>query len=141
MKPCIKCGAYLEASLFYKHPRMTDGRLNKCKSCCCRDATDARNARIDYWREYDRNRPRRSAKTDWGKVFPKTEHAHAKVAYAIRRGILKKNPCIKCGAEKAMAHHEDYDKPLDVVWLCPVHHRARHSEIRRLGLDMHLAER
>jgi hypothetical protein len=28
-----------------------------------------------------------------------------------------------------LAHHEDYDKPLEVVWLCQPCHKQRHKEI------------
>lgn len=51
------------------------------------------------------------------------------VRSAIFHGRLVKQPCERCGAGKAHAHHEDYSKPLDVVWLCQTHHQARHREI------------
>jgi hypothetical protein len=36
-----------------------------------------------------------------------------------------------CGTQdRVQAHHEDYSRPLDVVWLCPTHHKARHREMR-----------
>lgn len=43
-------------------------------------------------------------------------------------------PCVKCGA-KAHGHHENYDKPLDVIWLCPQHHKDRHKEMKKLGIE------
>jgi len=53
--------------------------------------------------------------------------------YAVQcermRGGLQPQPCAVCGCEKAVAHHEDYTKPLDVTWLCRTHHQLRHSEI------------
>jgi hypothetical protein len=55
--------------------------------------------------------------------------AGAAVAAAVRSGTLKKMPCEVCGDIKAEAHHEDYDKPLDIRWLCRKHHRGRHKEI------------
>jgi len=30
--------------------------------------------------------------------------------------------------EKSQAHHGDYTKPLEVVWLCMTHHRQYHSK-------------
>jgi hypothetical protein len=53
--------------------------------------------------------------------------AHAKVGKAIRQGRLTREPCEVCGASFAEAHHDDYDKPLQVRWLCPEHHRAHHA--------------
>lgn len=29
--------------------------------------------------------------------------------------------------ENIYAHHKDYDKPLDVVWLCAHHHALYHA--------------
>jgi hypothetical protein len=49
--------------------------------------------------------------------------AYAAVHNAKKRGILIQLPCCYCGSEKTEAHHPDYSKPLDVVWLCRKHHR------------------
>lgn len=55
--------------------------------------------------------------------------AHKKLSYAVRSGkIDKPKNCSRCCAEgKLDGHHEDYSKPLDVVWVC----RLCHSEIHR----------
>jgi len=39
---------------------------------------------------------------------------------AIKRGLLSKNDfCCICGSDKYIqAHHDDYNKPLDVRWVC-----------------------
>jgi ribosomal protein S27AE len=42
---------------------------------------------------------------------------------------LERQPCVRCGATKSLAHHEDYDKPLDVMWLCQPCHKQRHKEL------------
>ena len=52
--------------------------------------------------------------------------AKDRVRYAIRTGKIKRIPCEFCGKLNTMAHHEDYSKPLDVWFLCPLHHAARH---------------
>jgi hypothetical protein len=49
-------------------------------------------------------------------------------AYAnvyLRRGKLKRKPCW-CGAVGQM-HHDDYSRPLAVVWLCRNHHLDLHA--------------
>lgn len=56
--------------------------------------------------------------------------ANALVHTAVKRGQLERKPCENCGATKALAHHEDYFKPLEVIWLCPQCHADRHKELR-----------
>lgn len=46
---------------------------------------------------------------------------------AIDRGEVVQQPCEVCGCEKADAHHPDYNKPLEVMWLCRKHHREWHN--------------
>lgn len=59
----------------------------------------------------------------------KPHTATAAVGKAIKNGTLKRMPCQVCGNPKVEAHHDDYDKPLEVMWLCQKHHRARHVEL------------
>jgi hypothetical protein len=46
---------------------------------------------------------------------------------AIYSGKLIRKPCEKCGDPKVEAHHEDYYKPLEIVWLCQKHHIEHHK--------------
>ena len=64
---------------------------------------------------------------------PEKRKAHKAVEYAIATGALTKSPCERCGSENSHAHHEDYNKPLDVMWLCPTDHKKRHREIKEAG--------
>jgi hypothetical protein len=58
--------------------------------------------------------------------------AQAAVAKAKRQGLLIPQPCEVCGTtEKIHAHHDNYSKPLDVRWLCQLHHMQHHRSIRR----------
>jgi hypothetical protein len=41
---------------------------------------------------------------------------------AIQSGKIERQPCSVCGISPADAHHTNYTKPLDVVWLCKTHH-------------------
>jgi hypothetical protein len=54
-------------------------------------------------------------------------NAHAKIHRAIESGKLIRNECCeKCNKKcKPEAHHEDYSKPFDVIWLC----RKCHAEL------------
>ena len=58
----------------------------------------------------------------------RSQAAHRKVLNAVKRGELKPQPCEVCGEVKAMAHHDDYDKPLEVRWLCHSHHALHHKQ-------------
>lgn len=53
----------------------------------------------------------------------KRQKAYSLVAFAKVTGKLIQRPCYLCGNEKSEAHHPDYDKPLEVVWVCRKHHR------------------
>jgi hypothetical protein len=61
--------------------------------------------------------------------------AHIAVAEALNKGILVKRPCVVCG-KKAEGHHNDYAKPLAVVWLCRRHHLQFHSKWLQLPLNV-----
>ena len=45
MKKCISCKKEKPLSDYYKHPQMSDGHLNKCKSCV-KDASKKENEKI-----------------------------------------------------------------------------------------------
>lgn len=55
---------------------------------------------------------------------PEKERARAMVQRACRAGKLIRLPCEMCGNEHSEAHHPNYSKPLDVRWLCRIHHRG-----------------
>jgi hypothetical protein len=67
----------------------------------------------------------------WRKRNPKSYLAHLSVQNALNLGVLKRQPCEVCGGEKSEAHHPDYERPYDVVWLCRKHHKAVHSKRQR----------
>lgn len=134
MKRCFKCAESKPLTEFYKHQAMGDGHLNKCKECTKKDTTNTRAARIEHYRAYDRargNRQDASYLREYRKKNPLKNAAHQLVSKAVRTGKLYPMPCIVCG-EDAEAHHHDYDKPLDVIWLCPAHHKQLHAAQRKL---------
>ncbi|CAB4176865.1 hypothetical protein UFOVP1672_51 [uncultured Caudovirales phage] len=161
-KVCIHCGQPKPISEYYRHPMMSDGHLNGCKECIKARARANRAARLDYYREYDRSRawePERvairKARMERVKATPALRErdyerakawrannnlkrrAHVLVGNGLRSGLLKRQPCERCGAtERIDAHHEDYKFPLAVNWLCEPCHGKRHREInaeRRKG--------
>lgn len=46
----------------------------------------------------------------------------------IRQGRLLRKPCEACGNTKSECHHDDYSKPLEIRWLCRVHHAEIHRK-------------
>lgn len=61
---------------------------------------------------------------------PLQARAHAAVAQAIKAGRLVRGPCevgVDCRG-RVEGHHDDYDKPLDVRWLCSKHHGQHHRK-------------
>lgn len=140
LKTCFKCRVEKPRSEFYPHPQMGDGLLGKCKRCTRIDARNNRASRAEYYRAYDKDRYRRDAVRAANaratfraaaEKHPERRGASTLVANAVRAGILTPQPCWVCG-EKAQAHHPDYSRPLDVVWLCIVHHRQAHGITRRM---------
>ena len=137
-KECFKCNTVKPLSEFYKHSGMADGHLNKCKECTKNDATGHRNKNLEKIRAYDRARgkiPERiKASVEINKAWRAEDRrraaAHNAVSRAIKTGNLVRIPCIRCGEEKSLAHHEDYDKPLEVMWLCQPCHKQRHKELK-----------
>jgi hypothetical protein len=137
MKECFKCKTVKPLSDFYKHSKMADGHVNKCKECNKNDVTAHRNKNLEKIREYDRARGKESkrikAATDitraWRAEDSRRILAHSQVAKAIRNGTLVRQPCVRCAEAKSVAHHEDYDHPLVVMWLCQACHKQRHKEI------------
>lgn len=62
----------------------------------------------------------------WLLNHPEKHKAHVKVYLALKKGTLKRLNCKVCERSETEAHHPDYTKPLDVVWLCREHHKDIH---------------
>ena len=153
MKTCFKCHAVKPLFEYYKHPQMADGHLGKCKECTKADTAARHMEKMQdiEWVESElaRQRTKAAKLRSIGLVnpvstekkmtylrrqrlkFPEKYRARGLVATAINKGSIIPEPCF-CGA-KAQAHHEDYSKPLEVQWLCTIHHNERHVELRRIA--------
>ena len=154
MKICFKCHEHKPLSEFYAHSQMSQGTLNKCKECTKRDASEhyAKKMADPVWVAKERNRQRIKerarraigrqspckieSKNAWRKRNPIKSRAQIRVAYAVRKGALVRQPCQVCGSTNVQAHHDDYSRPLDVRWLCVKHHNEHHVKMRLLELGV-----
>lgn len=139
-KTCSRCGVEKPQTEFYSQGvrRGVARRRSDCKACW--DAYVKGRRAAGLTQEYDRARyhgnpvyrAQVAANTArWRARNPDKLRAENAVKAAIRRGDLVRQPCEACG-EKAQAHHEDYSRPLDVRWLCPLHHARQHAAEGRL---------
>jgi hypothetical protein len=155
MKRCARCKRFKSLSHFYRDKKGRNGRSSYCKPCAC--------AKTRAWLRVPENRTRATKTNNaWRKANPEKQRAasrrasrsparrkqtqryrrrhtekaqaHWTVSNALRSGRLTRRPCAKCGTTKRVhAHHEDYSKPLDVVWLCHRHHDEIHQKKRTTG--------
>ena len=59
------------------------------------------------------------------KTFMASQRAVTHVA--IRQGKIKRKPCEICGGKLSIAHHPNYFKPFDIIWLCVSCHVNLHQ--------------
>ena len=156
MKTCSKCNQDLPIECFGANRSTRDTLQYWCRSCCAKYRAKNGAANAEYAKRWRRDNPDKAAAIaqNWRDKNPnyynlnkerislthracRARHrdrylARAAVSHAKANGTLQPQPCEACGSTREIhAHHEDYSKPLDVVWLCGKHHRARHREIKR----------
>lgn len=147
---CKYCKTDKPIDEFYQSSIRKDGKSGNCKECIRARVRANRAAKIDYYREFDRNRAKlphriaaikKYAKTERGKAklsassrthrkkYPQRVAARTAVNNAVCGGRLQKpKHCESCSDETALhGHHCDYNKQLDVVWLCNICHKNWHK--------------
>lgn len=136
-KDCFKCGLTLDIEDFYKHPRMADGRLGKCKKCTRNDVRINRINNIDKYAKYEIERNKKKHRKEYRtrnqkkiRLLNATRYiAYKMVSNSIKNGSLINGKCEICGSVNVEAHHDDYAKPLSVRWLCFKHHSELHGKV------------
>lgn len=136
-KICKECLLEKELSLFYKHPQWVLWTLPRCKEC------------IKAWRKTERERKmarindtKRNKKTKrilYKRIKskrrknnnPEKNKAHLLVySYFKKSKIIRPNKCSNCfKLWNIELHHEDYNKPNEVIPLCVLCHKQYHSWI------------
>jgi hypothetical protein len=67
----------------------------------------------------------------WVLDNPQKTLAHRQTYNAIQKGFLVKQSCEICGSTLNIeAHHPDYNKPLNIIWLCRDCHKLLHKTIK-----------
>lgn len=114
--------------------------LRKPKHC----SRECQKKTPEYFRERDINRQRKYYSTLKGKdiikklviksneKFKEKQRARLSLNSAVQRGMIKKpKECSHCGQSilRITGHHEDYSKPLEVIWLCDYCHKQEHKKV------------
>lgn len=117
---------------------------HQCKKCRCLSVKNYYLKNPDkhkgeYYREYNRNY-NLSGKSlissqKWIKNNPEKYKAHNLMSSATRNKSLIRLPCEICKDVKADGHHPDYTKPLEVIWLCRLHHKEQHAKEKLLKIS------
>jgi hypothetical protein len=97
------------------------------------DVEVGRKRKRDYQRTESGKAAHAAAIRAWRARNSKRLAAHNAVSKALLRGHMEKaEACFihDCNDNNLEAHHPDYDRPLDVVWLCQKHHKEAHAIAR-----------
>lgn len=137
-KRCTTCDETKPLAEFHRDKNRSDGHGFRCKACQkaytrqrYRDNREAILASNRAWEAANRERMnllhRERHKRDRKKVEARNE-----VRKARRNGVLSKpDVCEDCSAKvELQAHHPDYDRPLDVRWVCRDCHTSIHNAER-----------
>ena len=110
-KVCSKCKRLLSLTEFHRHKRRSETHYSQCKQCKAEYKRKNRSKLLIAQKERRRK----------DKTLPAKQKAWNKVYYAVKTGkIDKPSHCSICGkqTDRVQAHHEDYNKPFDIVWCC-----------------------
>lgn len=111
-------------------------KKDECSSCRGRIETNRVASCQKFCKECQRiylNKYRQSK--NYLRVGKDTKKKHYARTYAntyLKRGKIEKLPCIVCGDNKVEMHHDNYNKPLEIKWLCRKHHMEHHKKVNNV---------
>lgn len=116
-KVCKYCGVPITPENAYRYSGRT-GLMNICKKCLVIQNRINRHKNPEKYRLYFR-------KYHYRRPLAKKRARYA-VKDALIDGKIQRKPCAICDRLPTEAHHPDYSKPLEIIWLCKKHHRKNH---------------
>ena len=125
MKPCTRCGDLCPGYSLGLRPT----RQYLCRNCHAEKTKRWKSANRARYLAYSRthSRPTHPQKKRSWRVKDRLKlYARNAVYRAVRSGRLVKQPCMRCGRLAAHAHHKNYSRRLDVIWLCSQCHGREH---------------
>lgn len=146
---CYECREILISNEFYRDRSASYGIKGTCKKCMKkkrlsesnkeRRENDLLKKRIFYrnnkkkWHKYKNTSRKKSKNEIKNPTEIKKEKARRTLRHAVRDGcVIKPKYCSRClrpfPRRLIHGHHDDYDKPLLVVWLCSPCHGEKHRE-------------
>lgn len=135
MKTCSRCNQQKEEREFQIRRASNDGLSAACKACLSDYDRSRANlpqrvkARAEYQKS-DRGKARgNAAKVRFSLRNPWKRKAHIIVGNFLRDGkLIRPVTCETCGVKcKPQAHHCDYSKTTEVMWLCTSCHSNWHK--------------
>jgi hypothetical protein len=133
-KRCTMCKGVKPTDQFYKNHKSADRHGSQCKICSSnyrrtwaqREHIRERLKKMSH--EYRLEHPESTGDSRrlWRAKYPQKKKAHSVIWRAIKKGRIAKQPCSICGEINTHAHHDDYNQPLNIRWLCKAHHVAWH---------------
>lgn len=126
---CPKGHPYDETNTIVYTRKSTGKPVRKC-AACMREDQAAKRAFYHRKLQTDPEALRRKIEQDriWKQRHPRKAEAWKVMKAAVRRGeLVRPDACERCGTSggRIEASHDDYDKPLEVEWLCPRCHGAK----------------
>ena len=137
-KRCPRCGMNKELTDFYKHIHTSSGLASECKSCAKeyrrKNHRTINEKRKAYRLKTPRSKEERARESKARREkYPERIKAKNVLWYAVHTGKVEKPfLCTRCfsvvPSKNLHGHHEDYSKPLGIIWVCPPCHGVLHQE-------------
>lgn len=119
----VRMRVYLKEYKRKHRQKLVECRQNHRKQqaeSCRKYYMNNREFKAEYWKNYHL------------KNQHKAKAHHAVKMEIVKGGLTRPANCEQCGGgdREIYAHHPDYSKPLDVIWLCRICHYEIHRQLK-----------